>query len=192
MDPAFLRNFGSAALVHAAYLHNRLIHSALNKTPYKAWCGRKPDITNLKMFGARVCVKRTGLRWCKLDHHGFTGIFLGYTATDQNILYLDLNLGIIKSCHHAIFDEAWYMQPTRPPAARLLYDLGLELDFESVLVTALLTLFLWSPPKPHGLHLCPVLLDPSSSGNFPRIVSMPLSLSKSPPLLSHLGHVPCG
>jgi hypothetical protein len=126
--------FWSAALVHAAYLHNRLVHSALNKTPYEAWCGRKPNVTNLKMFGTRVCVKRTGVRWCKLDCHDFTGIFLGYTATDQNILYLDLDLGIVKLCHHAIFDEAWYMQPTRPPAVQLLYDLGLESDFESVLV----------------------------------------------------------
>ena len=99
--------FWSAALVHAVYLHNRLVHSAINKTPYEAWCGRKPDVSNLRMFGARVCVKRTGTRRCKLDRHDFTGIFLGYTATDQNILYLDLDSGIVKSCHHAIFDEAW-------------------------------------------------------------------------------------
>jgi hypothetical protein len=98
--------FWSEALVHAAYLHNRLVHSALNKTPYEAWCGRKPDVAHLKMFGARVCVKQTGTRRCKLDRHNFTGIFLGYTATDQNILYLDLDSGIVKSCHHAIFDEA--------------------------------------------------------------------------------------
>jgi hypothetical protein len=124
--------FWSAALVHAAYLHNRLVNSAINKTPYEAWCGRKPDVTNLKLFGARICVKRTGVRWCQLDRHDFTGIFLGYTATDQNILYLDLDSGIVKSCHHAVFDEAWYMQPTRPPAAQLLYDLGLESDSEAV------------------------------------------------------------
>jgi hypothetical protein len=61
---------------------------------------------NLKMFGLQVCVKRTGSRRCKLDRHNFTGIFLGYTATDQNIIYLDLNSRIVKSCHHAVFDEA--------------------------------------------------------------------------------------
>jgi hypothetical protein len=44
--------FWSATLVHAAYLHNRLVHSTIWKTPYKAWCGRKPDVTNLKLFGA--------------------------------------------------------------------------------------------------------------------------------------------
>jgi hypothetical protein len=85
------------------------------------------------MFGARVCVKQTGTRRSKLDRHDFTGIFIGYTATDQNILYLDLDSGIVKSCHHAIFDEAWYMQPTRPLAAQLLYDLGLESDLDCIL-----------------------------------------------------------
>ncbi len=45
---------------------------------------------------------------------------------DQNILYLDLDSGIVKTSHHAQFDKAWYLQPSRPPAAQLLYDLGLE------------------------------------------------------------------
>ena len=95
--------FWSAALLHAVYLHNRLVHSATGKTPYEGWHGRKPNVTHLKTFGLRVCVKRMGSQRCKLDHHDFTGIFLGYTATEQNIIYLDLDLGIVKSCHHAVF-----------------------------------------------------------------------------------------
>jgi hypothetical protein len=31
--------FWSAALLHAVYLHNRLVHSAINQTPYEAWYG---------------------------------------------------------------------------------------------------------------------------------------------------------
>jgi hypothetical protein len=54
--------FWSIALLHSIYLHNRLVHSATNKTPYEGWYGRKPDITHLKTFGSRVCVKRTGSR----------------------------------------------------------------------------------------------------------------------------------
>jgi hypothetical protein len=53
---------------------------------------------------------------------------LCYTATDQNVRYIDLNTGVVKTSHHATFDEAWYLQPTRPPAAQLLYDMGLEYD----------------------------------------------------------------
>jgi hypothetical protein len=59
-----------------------------------------------------------------LDRQNFKGIFLGYTATDQNIIYLDFDSGVGKSSHHAQFDEAWYLQPTCLLAAQLLYDLG--------------------------------------------------------------------
>ncbi len=120
--------FWSSALLHAVYLQNRLVHSATNMTPYEGWYDRQPNLTHLKCFGSRVCVKETGTRRCKLDKHDFTGIFLGYTATDMNILYLDTTLGVVKDSHHAVFDEAWYLQDSRPPAAQLLYDLGLEAD----------------------------------------------------------------
>ena len=81
----------------------------------------KPDLAHLKVFGSRVCVKRSGDRSGKLDRNDFTGIFLGFTATDHNILYLDLESGLVKRSHHAQFNEAWYLQPVRPPAAQLLY-----------------------------------------------------------------------
>jgi hypothetical protein len=69
-----------------------------------------------------------GDRHSKLDKHNFTGLFHGYTSTDQNIRYLDLNSGNTKTCHHATFDEAWYLQDIRKPAAQLLYQLGLKDD----------------------------------------------------------------
>jgi hypothetical protein len=77
-----------------------------------------------------VCVKRSGDRSGKLDRNDFTGIFLGFTATNHNIRYLNLESGLVKRSHHANFGEAWYLQPSRPPAAQLLYDLGLEVDPE--------------------------------------------------------------
>jgi hypothetical protein len=155
--------FWSSALLHAVYLHNRLVHSATDRTPYEGWYGRKLDVMHLKTFGSRVCVKRTGSRRCKPDRHNFTGIFLGYTTTDQNIIYLDLDSGIVKSCHHAVFDEAWYLQQTLPPAAQLLYDLGLEADSEYTSHDGPL------PPTPAG-SITPVtvpwpLLAPKCTGN---------------------------
>ncbi len=44
--------FWSAALLHAVYLHNRLVNSATDRTPYKGWYGCKPDVTHLKTFGS--------------------------------------------------------------------------------------------------------------------------------------------
>ena len=110
--------YWSVALVHAVFLHNRRFHQRTRVTPYEGWYGVRPNLQHLRMFGARVCVKRAGSRRAKLDHHDFRGIFLGYPATMANIVYLDLDSGRVKTCGHATFDEAWYCQPTRPPAAQ--------------------------------------------------------------------------
>ncbi len=124
----------SAALLHAVYQHNCLIHSATSITPFKGWFGQKPNVSYLNTFGSWVCVKHSGSCRCKLDLHNFTGIFLGYTATNQNIVYLDMTTGIVKSCHHMVFDEAWYLQPTQPPAAQPLYNLDLEAETDFILL----------------------------------------------------------
>ncbi len=50
----------SAALVHAVYLHNRLVHSATSCTPFEYYYKLKPDLEYLKIFWSRVCVKRSG------------------------------------------------------------------------------------------------------------------------------------
>jgi hypothetical protein len=118
--------YWSAALCHSVYLHNCLVHHKTKKTPFKGYYGLRPDLSQLKVFGSRVCVKRAGNRAGKLDHNNFTGIFLGYSAMDHNVHYSNLTSGIVKTSHHAEFNEAWYLQPHHPLAAQLLYDLGLE------------------------------------------------------------------
>ena len=118
--------YWSAALSHAVYLHNRRVHMVTRRTPYEMWHGKKPNLTHLRVFGSRVCVKKSGDRPAKLDRHAFKGIFIGYTATDKNVRYIDLDSGMVKSSHHAVFDEAWYTQEERPPTAQLLYTLGLD------------------------------------------------------------------
>ena len=58
--------YWSAAASHAVYLMNRRFHSTIKKTPYEAWWDEKPDLSKLKVFGSRVCVKVTGKRKCKV------------------------------------------------------------------------------------------------------------------------------
>lgn len=122
--------YWSVAAIHAVYLMNRRVHKSIGITPYQAWWDDKPDLSTLKVFGSRVSVKVTGKRRSKLDRHDFSGIFVGYTATNENIRYIDVNTGIVKTSHHAVFDEAWYLQPSRPPMAQLLYDMGMENEDE--------------------------------------------------------------
>jgi hypothetical protein len=161
------KSYWSAALVHSVYLHNCLVHSATKTTPFKGYYGQPPDLSSLKLFGSWVCVKQTGNWRGKLDRHDFTGIFIGYTASNQNIIYIDLDSGLVKRSHHAQFDEAWYLQPHCPLAAQLLYDLGLEDDDEAILPF---------PAEP---------TDSIASTPLPPISpSMPLKEKWSPPPLS--------
>ena len=105
------------------------MHSVTGLTPFESWFGEAPDLSRLIMFGARVCVRRTSKRRAKLDRHDFTGIFLGFSATDRNIRYLDETSGVVKTSTHAVFDEAWYTHTAwRPPGAQFLYDLGIDED----------------------------------------------------------------
>jgi hypothetical protein len=63
-----------AALLHSVYLCNRLVHQVTWKTPFKGYFGIIPDLARLKMFGLRVCVKRSGVQRSKLVKHDFKGI----------------------------------------------------------------------------------------------------------------------
>jgi hypothetical protein len=120
--------YWSSALLHLVYLHNRLVYTSTKRMPFEAYYGLRSDLGHLKVFGSWVCIKMSGICRGKLDRHDFKGIFLGYTATDQNIAYLDLNTGVVKQSHHAQFNEAWYLQMSRLPAAQLLYDIGIKPD----------------------------------------------------------------
>ncbi len=146
--------YWSAAHVHLVYLHNRLVHSATKRTLFEGYYGQPPDLSSLKLFGSQVCVKQTGNWRGKLDCHDFTGIFIRYTASAQNIIYIDLESGLVKRSHHAQFDEAWYLQPHRPPAAQLLYDLGPEDDDKAILLfpantTNVSSFAPWPPISPY-------------------------------------------
>jgi hypothetical protein len=121
--------YWSAALLHVAYLHNRQVHRATKMTPFESWFQQQPNLKHLRTFSLRVCVKQSGKRRAKLDRHHFDGIFIGYTATDHNIRYIDIVSGVVKRSHHAVFNKAWYLQPSHPPAAQLLYDLSLQDDY---------------------------------------------------------------
>jgi len=175
--------YWSSALVHAVYLHNRLVHTVTRVTPFESFFGAQPDIIWLKLFGSRVCVKRTGSRRCKLDRHNFKGIFLGYTSMDQNIIYLDLDSGVVKSSHHAEFDKAWYLQPTRPLAAQLLYDLGILPETDPV----------EGGTPVHNADNATLCKDSCSSGAVPWPPSAPFEEGDrkwyAPPMSRHL-HLP--
>ena len=99
-------------------------------TPHEAHTGIKPDLSKLRVFGSRILCKVPGKRTSKLDHHIYKGIFIGYGAMDKHIRYIDSVTSREKTATHAIFDEAHYTSPTRPPGPQLLYSLGMPREIK--------------------------------------------------------------
>jgi hypothetical protein len=114
------------ALLHAVYLKNRLPHRAINDTPYHVYTGNKPSAKHLRIFGCPVIIKNPGRRPAKLDMNTSAGRFLGYTATDKNVYYIDNTTRRIKIATHCQFDEAGMTLPPseQSPASKALQQMG--------------------------------------------------------------------
>ena len=114
------------ALQHAVYIRNRLPHHSTSTTPYEALTGNKPDLSGLRIFGSRIYARKPGKRTAKLDTNSYKGYFLGFTATDKNVLYIDEETGRVKTGTHVIFDEAHMSVAASkaPLAAQTLQRLG--------------------------------------------------------------------
>ena len=114
------------ALQHAVYIRNRLPHHSTGTTPYESLTGMQPDLSGLRIFGSRLYARKPGKRTAKLDTNTYKGYFIGFTATDKNIIYIDEDTGRIKTGTHVIFDEAHMSVPAAnaPLAAQTLQRLG--------------------------------------------------------------------
>ncbi len=116
-------------------------------------------------------------------------------AMDNNILYLDVKSSLVKHSHHVQFNKAWYLQLSRPPAAQLLYDLGVEpdkVDFSAMgALMAPPPLDFWLPGtvKPIVVlwpPMMPMMASNDCIGSWPipkesTMLPLPLQLSVCPP-----------
>lgn len=62
----------------SAYLLNRLTITN-SKTPYELWHGRKPDVSNLRIFGQQAIILNDSQHHSKFEQKRKLGIFIGYT-----------------------------------------------------------------------------------------------------------------
>ncbi len=118
--------YWSYALRHAVYLKNRLPHTSLNNTtPFELINGFKPDLSKLKVFGARVQIRNTGDRHMKLDRISEQGTFMTYKGTDK-VMYVVNTQGKEWITAQIVFDEAYMSESSTaiPPMAKALQTAG--------------------------------------------------------------------
>ena len=73
------------AVAAAAYVHNRTITTATNKTHYERWYGRKPDVSNLRVFGCTAYAHVPDARRQKLDKKAEKMRFVGYSRQPKRV-----------------------------------------------------------------------------------------------------------
>ena len=103
-DSHLPRKLWAEAAVTAAYIRNRSPVSGKHKTPWELFFNVKPDVSMLRVFGARAYVHvPTELRK-KLDSHTQLGYMIGYpTSTKGYRIYLDNDT--ITTSRDVVFDE---------------------------------------------------------------------------------------
>ena len=112
---------------NTVYVKNRQPHASINKSPYEAITGNKPDLRHLRVFGSRVVAQTPRSKTGKLDHNNITqGIFVGFTGTEKNVYFIDDKTKKMKIGSWIDFDEAHYSVPANfaPIAAQALQRVG--------------------------------------------------------------------
>lgn len=98
------KKFWEEAVLTAAYIMNRSQSCIVeNKTPYELWLGKKPNVSNMRVFGC-ICYARIpdSLR-TKLDDKGRKCRFVGYT--ENGFRLWDVNKGEMLHSRNVVFDE---------------------------------------------------------------------------------------
>lgn len=99
--------WGEAA-VAANYVRNRSPYKGMHNTPWELFFGRKPDISNLRVWGSKAYVHVPDERRKKLDFKSETGYMVGYAANQKGWRIWTGGANIMVS-RDVYFDE-------RPPA----------------------------------------------------------------------------
>ena len=68
----------------AAYIRNRCYNTCLQKTPYNAMTGKKPNLSNMRTFGSKCCAYKQKIS--KLNDTCTEEIFLGYDKSSPSYL----------------------------------------------------------------------------------------------------------
>jgi hypothetical protein len=97
--------FWGEAVVTTVYILNRSLTKALNgRTPYEAWNGRKPVVSQLRVFGCLAFSKEVG-HIDKLDDRSTPEVFIGYAKGSKAYRILDPETQRVRTMRDVVFDE---------------------------------------------------------------------------------------
>ena len=98
--------FWEEAVNAAVYLHNWSPTSTLkDKTPFESWFGKKPNVSNLKVFGSVCFVHTPDHSRKKLDSKSRKAIFVRYPLESKGYKVYEVDAKCFTSCRDIVFHE---------------------------------------------------------------------------------------
>ena len=109
--------YWAEAVEAASYVRNRTPTSALkgNKTLFQAWSGRKPDVSNLKVFGCIAYAHVPDTQRQKLHQKAVKLRFVSYLVQSKGYRLLDERRSRVCIRRDVIFNEQDFGQSTEKP-----------------------------------------------------------------------------
>ena len=102
------------AVLCKVYLMNRSPHKAVKgATPFERFTGKRPNVSNLRVFGTAAIVHRPKTHRKHLDLRGVEAIFVGYATTMKAWLFWDHKEGKLLSGSTATFGNEFFSTEER-------------------------------------------------------------------------------
>ena len=84
-------NLWPESMHDAAYIKNRVLHSSMKgNTPFKAYFGHKPDVSNLRVFGSTAWAQILLDKRRDLQPQSIECLFIGYPDESKGFNMLDI------------------------------------------------------------------------------------------------------
>ena len=81
-----------------------------NNTPYECWFGRKPDVSNLRVFRCLSYVHVPDSQRLKLDPKSYKAIFVGYPEGTKGYKLYDIKTEHFVRSRNVLFHEYQFHQ----------------------------------------------------------------------------------
>lgn len=85
LDSGLPMKYWAEAVVAANFQRNRTPIQSLGKTPYEVFYGKKPDVSNMRVFGCAAYVQVPKDKRSKLQPMAEKGVFIGYQIGVQGL-----------------------------------------------------------------------------------------------------------
>ena len=123
------RSLWAEAASTAAYVYNRLPNTPLKgKSPYEVWYSRKPDISNLRVFGCVAYALVPAAKRKKFDNRTEKMRFLGYHKGHRGYKLMEKGSNRVFYHTDVTFDEYNFRLSPEKPAEREVEAPTIEMD----------------------------------------------------------------